>query len=130
MPLQRDHQRQFLWIVTDPRGLTIACAKDVWDEHVAYRPELTEHFAEVKLTAQEPDEIYLDPVSTRRRAPGRKVYWYYRKSLTKGLFANNLIAVIVKVVLEPDGVRRGYVQSALIPNEKEKRLTLEWARST
>ena len=121
-------ERRFLWTVTDPRGLTIACAEDVWLRHLAYRPELEQHFEAVKLTLQDPDEIYFDPVSTKKKTPGTTVYWYYKSGLTKGPFAGNLVAVVVKVVLQADGTKRGYVQSALIPNQREKRLVLEWTR--
>mgnify|MGYP005842135145 CR=1 FL=1 len=123
-----DAERRFLWVVVDPRGITIMCAQEVWEEHTAYRPELAEHFEEVKLTVQEPDEIYFDPISTRSKAPGAKIYWYYKSKLARGRFAGNFVAVAVKVVLEVDGTRREYVQSALIPDRKEKLLILEWIR--
>lgn len=122
-------ERRILWTVTDPRGIIVSCAEDVWQEHVAYRPELAAHVDAVQLAVQDPDEIYLDPVSTARKTAETTVHWYYKSGLTKGKFAGNFVVVIVKVVLEPDGVRRGYVQSALLPSRVMKRLVLEWTKS-
>jgi len=122
-------ERKFLWTVTDPRGLTISLAEAVWQEHLGRHREITGYFEEMKLTAQDPDEIYFDASSSSRKSPGTLVHWYYRLGLTRGIHAGNYIAVIVKAVLEPDGVRRGYVQSAFIPHETEGRLILEWSKS-
>ncbi len=54
-------ERKILWTVTDPRGLTISLVEDVWQNHVAYRPELALHLEQVRLAVQDPDAIYFDP---------------------------------------------------------------------
>jgi hypothetical protein len=100
-----DETRRVLWTVTDPRGLTVVCAEETWQEHLLYRPELGEHVEAVRQTVQAPDEISFDPVSTRKKRHGVSVYWYYQSGLTKGFYAGNLVAVVVKVVLEADGVK-------------------------
>ena len=120
-------QRKILWTVTDPRGLAISLAEDVWLDHVHKHPEIAAYFGEIRSTAQEPDEIYFDPVSSARRRAGGSIYSYYRRNLTHGKYAGNFVLVVVKAVQEA-GSQRGYVQSALLPNRIMKRLVLEWKK--
>lgn len=121
-------ERKFLWTVTDPRGLTISLAEDVWHSHIAHRPELAAHFDEVRLAVQEPDAIYFDPDSTADKAPGTRVYWYYKGGLLSGKFSQNWVATIVKVVIEAGDQQRGYVETAMLPRRVLKRLVLEWKK--
>ncbi len=122
-------ERKILWTVTDPRGMMISLAEDVWKEHLARHREISDYAEEIKLAAQDPDAIYFDASSSSRKSPGTFVHWYYRLGLTRGIHAGNYITIIIKDVLEPDGVRRGYVQSTFIPHETEGRLILEWSKS-
>jgi len=120
--------RKILWTVTDPRGLTISLAEDVWQNHLAYRPELASHFEQVRLTAQDPDAIYFDPDSTAEKSPGTRVYWYYKSGVLAGKFSRNWVAAVVKVVVEADAIRTGYVETALLPRRVLNRLVLEWKK--
>ena len=81
-------ERRILWTVTDPRGLSISLVEDVWQSHVAYRPELAVHFDEVRLAAQDPDAIYFDPTSTAEKTLGTQVYWYYKSGPLSGKFGS------------------------------------------
>jgi hypothetical protein len=74
-------ERKILWTVTDPRGLSISLAEDVWLDHVRKHPEIADYFDEIKLTIQEPDEIYFDPLSSARRQVGTLIHLYYRRNL-------------------------------------------------
>ena len=103
-------ERRILGTVTDPRGLTISLAEDVWQSHNAYRPELALHFNEVRSAVQDPDAIYFDPASTADKPLGTRVYWYYKGGLLSGKFSENWVAPMVKVVIEADVQRRGYVE--------------------
>jgi len=109
--------------------LTVSLTNDVWEEHVAYRPEIGDYFEAVMLTVREPDAIYFDPLTTARRMTGARIYWYYRAGLTQGKYAGNYIAVVVKVVTENNHTLHGYVESALLPNRVMKRAVLEWTRT-
>jgi hypothetical protein len=122
-------QRKILWTVTDPRGLSVSLAEDVWQSHVAYRPELGSHFDEVRLAVQEPDSIYFDPDSTAEKTAGTSVYWYYKAGLLKGKFARSWVATVVKVVVESPVTTQGYVETAMLPRRVLKRLVLEWKKS-
>jgi len=122
------HERKILWTVTDPRGLAISLAEDVWSNHLAYRPELAIHFEQVRLTAQNPDAIYFDPDSTAEKTPGTQVYWYYKGGLLVGKFSGNWVAVVVKVVVQAGDNQTGYVETALLPRRVLKRLVLEWKK--
>ncbi|MBI3914294.1 MAG: hypothetical protein HY327_08945 [Chloroflexi bacterium] len=117
--------RKILWTVTDPRGLTISLAEDVWRDHVNKHPEIAEYSDEIRLTAQEPDEIYFDPVSSARRKTGTSIYSYYRRNVGRGKYKGNFIMVVVKAIQEE---RHGYVQSALVPDRIMNRLVLEWKK--
>ncbi len=121
-------ERKILWTVSDPRGLTISLAEDVWQSHLAYRPELATHFDAVRLACQDPDAIYFDPDSTADKTPGTRVFWYYKGDLLTGKFAKNWVAAIVKVVIESNNMRRGYVETAMLPRRVLKRLVLEWKK--
>jgi hypothetical protein len=121
-------ERKILWTVTDPRGLTISLVEDVWQSHVAYRPELALHFDQVRLAVQDPDAIYFDPASTADKTPGTQVYWYYKGGLLSGQFSGNWVATIVKVVIESGAQRKGYVETAMLPRRVLKRLVLEWKK--
>ncbi len=121
-------ERGVLWTVTDPRGLRITLTEDVWSSHIVYRPELSIHFEEVRLTAENPDTIYFDPDSTAMKTPGTRVYWYYKGGILSDKFAGNWVAVVVKVVIIPNDLRQGYVETALLPSRILKRLVLEWEK--
>jgi len=120
-------ERQILWTITDPRGLTISLTEDVWREHVHKHPEIAEYFEEVRLTAQEPDEIYFDPLSTARRRAGTFIHLYYKRHLGRGKYQNTLVVVVIKSLTESGG-RQGYVESALLSDRIMNRLVLEWKR--
>ncbi|MDE3091031.1 MAG: hypothetical protein KGJ80_16785, partial [Chloroflexota bacterium] len=119
MMAQTTEARKTLWTVNDPRGLAISLIEDVWEDHVRKHPEIADYFEEIKLTAQEPDEIYFDPVSSARRQVGTSIYSYYRRNLGRGRFKGALVIVIVKSVQETSQ-RRGYVQSALLSDRVMK----------
>jgi hypothetical protein len=120
-------ERKFLWTVTDPRGLSITLAEDVWLSHVVYRPELTEHFEWFRVAVADPDAIYFDADSTARKTPGTQVFWYYRTAPLPGKFKGNYVVVIVKIVLDAQG-QRGFVESAMLPSRILNRLVLVWKR--
>lgn len=120
-------ERTFLWTITDPRGLPISLAEDVWRVHVAYRPELATHLDWISITIKDPDGIYFDPTSTPHKSGGTEVYWYYRTAPLTDKFAGNYVAVIVKVVVEAQG-KHGYVASAMLPSRILKRLVKIWNR--
>ena len=121
-------ERKILWTVTDPRGLTISLAEDVWQSHLPYRPELASRLEQFRIAAQEPDVIYFDPDSTADKTPGTKVYWYYKSVPLSGKFVGNWLAVVIKVVVESSNTRGGYVETVLLPHRVLKRLVLEWKK--
>jgi biotin carboxylase len=126
-PQSTTGQRKILWMVTDPRELSIVLTEDVWQSHLAYRPELAAHFDQVRIAVQDPDAIYFDPDSTAAKSPGTTVYWYYKGELLSGKFSGNWVAVVVKVVAA-NNLRQGYVESAMLPDRILKRLVLEWKK--
>jgi hypothetical protein len=119
--------RTILWTTTDPRGLTVSCAEDVWLEHVRKHPEIADYFDEVQLTVQDPDEIYFDPVSSAQRPSGTSIFSYYKLDLGRGKFKGDYIVVVVKSIQEARGPW-GYVQSILLSDRVMKRLILEWKK--
>lgn len=119
--------RNILWTVTDPRGLNISLAEDVWTDHVHKHPEIAEYFDEIKLTTQQPDEIYFDPLSSVRRKPGTLIQLYYKRNLGRGKYKDTFVVVVVKS-LEEDGGKQGFVESALLSDRVMNRLVLEWKR--
>lgn len=119
--------RTILWTVTDPRGLLISLASDVWQKILREHFEIGPYFDQVRLTAQDPDEIYFDPETTAKRATGAKAYVYYKRNVTTGKYAKDMVAVAIKVVNEPSG-QQGYVSTAMITSRIFKRLVLEWKR--
>lgn len=119
--------RMVLWTATDPRGLTVTLVEDVWQEHVQKHPEIADYFDEIRLTVQEPDEIFFDPLSTARRRPGTAIHLYYKRNLGREKYRNVLIVVVIKSV-EESGGKQGYVESALLSDRVMSRLVLEWKR--
>ena len=67
-------ERWIFWTVVDPRGLAISLTEDVWLDHVRKHPEIEDYFEEIKLTAQEPDEIYFDPLSSKKFVGARHLH--------------------------------------------------------
>ncbi len=120
-------QRRLLWTVTDPRGLAISLAEDVWSDHVHKHPEIADYFEEIKLTTAEPDEIYFDPLSSAMRPTGTSVFSYYRRHLGRDKYRDDFVVVIVKSVQERVGLC-GFVLSALLSDRVMKRLVLEWKK--
>lgn len=120
-------ERKILWTVTDPRGLTISLAEDVWVDHVSKHPEIEVYFDAIRLTAQEPDEIYFDPMSSARRQTGTSIYSYYKRNLGRDKYKDTFVVVVVKSIGENDR-QLGYVQSALLSDRVMKRLVLEWKK--
>ncbi len=122
-------QRRLLWTVTDPRGLCLSLAEDVWQVHLAKHRELEGKLDFIRLCAQDPDKIHFDPVSSATKSLGTKVYFYYKRDLLQGELADNLVEVCIKVVVKADDIAQGYVQSAMFPNQVRKRAVLEWEKS-
>lgn len=122
-----ESERRVLWTVNDPPGLAVTLTEDVWQHHIAYRPELETHFQEVKGAVQDPDSIYFDPDSTANNKQGTVVYWYYKGNVLAGKYAGNWVAVVVKVLVTNED-RQGFVETALLPDRILKRLVLEWKK--
>lgn len=120
-------ERKILWTVTDPRGLEISLTDDVWLSHVRKHPEIVDYFDEIRLTAQEPDEIYFDPLSSVRRQTGVSIYSYYKRNLGRAKYKETLVVVIIKSIQENER-QRGFLQSALLSDRVMKRLVLEWKK--
>src|SRR5581483_6280973 len=78
--------RRILWTVTDPRGLSISLTEDVWQDVLFKHPELARYSAQVRRVAQEPDEIYLDPISSSQKTTGAQVYRYIKHGFAAGRF--------------------------------------------
>jgi hypothetical protein len=120
------------WAEVDPFGHTVVCAAAVWEAKVGRRPELALHEEAIRATVREPDRLYLDWESTTRRASGGAVsaliVHYVAAGRTHGRWAGNLVDVVVKW-LDEDGVVRGYVQTAYLPNRPQRRLQSWWRRS-
>ena len=121
-------ERAVLWTVTDPRGVDVSLAEDVWLEHVAYRPEIAPYLDAVALAVRDPDAIYFDPETTARRTTGARIYLYYRSGLTQGKYAGNYVAVVVKLLAEDGHAWRGYVESAMLASRIMRRVVLEWKK--
>ena len=121
-------ERRILWTVTDPRGLSISLAEDVWQEHASRHAEIEPYFEQAKLTVQDPDEIYFDPDSTAETRAGNTVYHYIRRSFVLGRRRPRPLVTVVKVVIEQDNIARGYVSSILFPGHMKKGLILEWKK--
>jgi hypothetical protein len=121
-------QRRILWTVTDPRGLVVTLTEDTWEHAVSGHGEIADYLEQARLAVETPDEIYYDPKSTESRTTGAKVYWYLKAGLLTGKFAEDYMAVVVKVVVEA-GDSRGFISTALPIDKPMKRLVLEWKRS-
>ncbi len=122
-------ERRILWTVTDPRGLTVSLAEDVWQDHILVEhPEVASFFDQVRLAAQDPDEIYFDPVSSSQRTPGTKIFHYVKRGILPARYSLHWVVTVIKVVIEPDDVARGYVESATLRKKFPKRVVLEWKR--
>ncbi len=118
-------ERRILWTTTDPRGSSVSLARDVWNAHVAKRSELAEYPDAARLAVEDPDAIYLDP---RSSTESRHVYHYIKTDVLRGRFVGNFVVTVVKAIVEPDNVRRGYVSSVLFPGHLKKGLVLEWRK--
>jgi hypothetical protein len=120
-------ERVLLWTVHDPRGLTISLAEDGWQEILQKHSELETYLDQVRLTGQDPDEIYFDPEVTAMKTTGTRAYLYYKRNLTTGVYSREMIAVAIKVIIE-SGDERGYVSTAFFTRHIPKRLVLEWKK--
>ena len=119
-------ERNALWTVTDPRGLSITLTGDVWQEVTRKHIDMPPFFETVKLTASDPDEIYLDPESTASRGTGARIYRYSRR-IPGASRPPMRMATIIKVVAEAGG-HKGYVETAFRTERIPNRLVLEWQR--
>ena len=121
------NERTLLWTVTDPRGFNVSLASDVWEHIIAEHSYMVSYFEAIRQTIIAPDEIYFDPISTRKRKTGAQVYAYYKSHILSGLFQDNLAFVSVKFVQASAEVH-GYVQTALAPNVVQSRMELIWKK--
>lgn len=120
-------ERRLLWTTTDPRGQSVALVADVWENVLRKHEEMGQFFDQVRVTVEDPTEIYFDPETTARRTTGARIFVYYRRDFSTTEYAGKLIVVVVKVVLEMDS-QQGYVETAHLANRKKRRAVLEWNR--
>lgn len=119
--------RNLLWTTSDPRGFSISLAADVWKHIVAQHSEFEPYFDTIKITIENPDEIYFDVKSTQTRSTGSQIYAYYRARLLTGEFENDMVYVSVKFVQENTQLQ-GYVQTAFSTNRVQKRMRRLWKK--
>ncbi len=119
--------RVISWTTTDPRGLTVSLAKDVWHHIVQAHPDIDSYFDAVKQTIEDPDEIYFDDASTRNRITGAQIFAYYKRRVFVGLLRTKILYVSVKFVPEPRGTQ-GYVQTAFPVRALQKRMLRVWSK--
>ena len=101
--------------ITDPRGYSICCSKERWDDHIlVLHPEMVGFEEEVKLTIQKPSLPIFQDVDYQ----DRNVYYYtYRANRDKRKY----IRVIVSI---DEDKKTGYVVTAFMtynvkPNERK-----------
>jgi len=120
-------ERTLLWIATDPRGLPISLAADVWEHIVERHDDMLLHFDAVRLTIEDPDEIYVDKQSTRQKAEGIWVEAYYKRHILTEDLQAGILYVSVKFVTINEGAV-GFVQTALPNRHVQKRMVLQWTK--
>lgn len=82
---------------------------------------------QIRMTVQDPDAIYFDPKSTGIKS-GATVYWYLKGQILSGRLGDELVAVVIKVIVEETGLQ-GYVSTALPVDKPMSRLVLEWTKN-
>ena len=120
-------ERTLLWTVTDPRGLSISLAADVWAMIVRKHQDMQPYLAAVRQTVESPDEIYFDAESTQARHTGAQMFVYRRDHLLSQADADKHVLVAVKVLVEDNG-ERGYVQTAYASDRVAKRWVSRWKK--
>lgn len=120
-------KRELLWTINDPRGLNIVLAKDVWQEVVRKHPEMSSRLEEVRITVEQPEEIFFDPATTNQRSTGARIFLYYRSGIKIEQDKSKLLLAVVKVVIEVEA-EQGYVETAHLTDRKKRRAVLEWNR--
>ena len=114
-------------MVTDPRGLSISLAAEVWVMIVRKHRDMEPYLAAIRQTVESPDEIYFDAESTQARRTGAQMFVYRRDHLLSGNDADRHVLVVVKVLIEDNG-ERGYVQTAYASDRVAKRLVSRWKK--
>ena len=120
-------ERTLLWTTTDPRGLSVSLVADVWQHIVERHDDMPPYFEAVRLTIEDPDEIYFDEQATQQKATGARVEAYYKREILGTRLTDEYLLVSVKFVQELAGLR-GYVQTALPQRRIPRRVTLLWKK--
>ena len=120
-------ERITLWTTTDPRGLSVSLVADVWAHIVERHDDMPPYFEAVRLTVEDPDEIYFDEQSTQQKATGARVEAYYKREILGANLIDEYLLVSVKFVPEPEGLC-GYVQTALPQRRIPRKVTLLWKK--
>lgn len=120
-------ERELLWSINDPRGLSITLAKDVWQEVIRKHPEMSSMLEQVRATVEQPEEIFFDPETTSQRTTGARIFLYYRSGIKLEQDKSKLMIAVVKVVIEIEA-EKGYVETAHLTDRKKRRAVLEWNR--
>lgn len=119
--------RILLWTTTDPRGFSVSMAENVWKHIAIEHSEFESYFDTIRITVENPDEIYFDAKSTEERSTGSQIYSYYRARLLTGALEKDMVYVSVKFVQEETQLQ-GYVQTAFSTNRIQKRMRQIWKK--
>jgi hypothetical protein len=84
-------------------------------------PEIRSYLADARLTIEEPDLVFQSTRDQRSRV-------FYRLSVGRGLFAGKHLVVVVKYVVEPEGVR-GYVSTLYLSRTIYARGKQLWSKT-
>ena len=121
-------EREFLWTVTDPRGLSVSLAADAWAHIIERHSQMSPYFDAVRLTVADPDEIYFDAKSTDEKAEGVWVEAYYKRRVIVHERGERILYVSVKFVPQIGGAQ-GFVQTAVLTERIQRRMVFTWRRS-
>ena len=120
------------WQETDPHGLVIWCAEEVWARKARQHPEIVANEEAIRAALRNPEAIYYDPDATAKlQGSGAGVVMRYvgPGTVQSGQWRIPMsVAIAVKVLPTTGGEVVGYVRTMFLTARLQSRLQLRWSR--
>ena len=115
-------ERVVLFTVPDKDGIPVTMTVDTWLDKLLHpvigHPEVAAYLEEIQRTIQAPEVVF-------RSARDERALVFQRSGLTRGKFAHCYVTVIVKYVMEAEGIH-GYVSTVMLTRDLYRGGKLIW----
>lgn len=108
--------------MADKDDIPVTMTVDTWLDKLQHpvigHPEVADYLEEIQQTIRAPEVVF-------RSAKDERVLVFQRSGLTRGQFAHCYVTVVVKYVVEAEGIH-GYVSTAMLTRDLYRGGQLVW----